>query len=66
MHEYIKVLCNILDIPVYQNPIESLHVMLTLYSEFKNNPFLAKGGPGGGAPIGMAGMGGEGTVFMGN
>lgn len=38
--QYIKVLCNILDIPTYNNPVESLHVMFTLYLEFKNNPFL--------------------------
>jgi len=64
MHDYIKVMCNILDIPVYQNPIESLHVMLTLYLEFKNNPFLAKGAQGGGAPVGMAGMGSQGQIFL--
>lgn len=55
MKDYIKVMCNILDIPVYQNPVESLHVMLTLYLEFKNNPFLAKGHLAG-APVGMGGM----------
>lgn len=36
--EYVKALCSILDIPVYDNPIESLHLMFTLYTEFKNNP----------------------------
>jgi intraflagellar transport protein 46 len=55
MPDYIKVMCNILDIPVYQNPVESLHIMLTLYLEFKNNPFLAKGHLAG-APVGMGGM----------
>lgn len=34
----VKVVCGILDIPVYENPVESLHVLFTLYLEFKNNP----------------------------
>jgi len=36
--EYAKVLCSILGIPTYDNPIESLHLMFSLYIEFKNNP----------------------------
>lgn len=36
--DYVKVLSSILDIPVYDNPIESLHLMFSLYLEFKNNP----------------------------
>jgi intraflagellar transport protein 46 len=36
--EFSKVLCSILDIPVYDNPIESLHLMFSLFIEFKNNP----------------------------
>lgn len=36
--EYSKVLCSILDIPTYENPIESLHLMFSLYMDFKNNP----------------------------
>lgn len=35
---YSKMLCALLDIPVYENPVESLHVLFTLYLEFKNNP----------------------------
>lgn len=35
--EYTKVLCTILDIPVYENPVESLHLMFTLFSEFRGN-----------------------------
>ncbi len=35
--EYSKVLCSILDIPIYDNPIESVHLLFTLYSEFMNN-----------------------------
>lgn len=38
LSDYVKVLCSLLDIPVYDNPIESLHVMFTLYQDFKNNP----------------------------
>lgn len=57
--DYAKALCNLLDIPVYDNPIESLHLMFTLYLEFKNNPHFqsrladnqadAKNGGAGGA-----------------
>jgi intraflagellar transport protein 46 len=36
--EYAKILCTILDIPTYDNPIESLHVLFTLFIEFRNNP----------------------------
>jgi intraflagellar transport protein 46 len=36
--EYAKVLCTLLDIPTYDNPIESLHLMFSLYTDFKNNP----------------------------
>lgn len=35
--EYIDVICGILDIPVYKSRIHSLHVLFTLYSEFKNS-----------------------------
>ncbi len=37
---YAKLVCTLLDIPVYDNPIESLHVLFTLYLEFKNNPIF--------------------------
>ena len=41
LSDYSKVACNILDIPVYQglpnSLVESLHVMFTLYSAFKEN-----------------------------
>lgn len=59
--EYAKVLCSILDIPVYDNPIESLHLLFSLFVEFKNNPHFQnriipdpsadgkEGGGGGGA-----------------
>jgi intraflagellar transport protein 46 len=42
LEEYCKMACNIIDIPVYdsnptKNLIESLHVMFSLYSAFKEN-----------------------------
>lgn len=36
--EYAKLLCSILDIPVYENPVESLHLLFTLFTDFRNNP----------------------------
>ena len=41
--DLVQVLCNALDIPVYDNPIESLHVMFSLFLEFKNNPYFNGG-----------------------
>jgi intraflagellar transport protein 46 len=38
LFEYTKILCSILDIPIYDNIIESLHVMLSLFIDFRNNP----------------------------
>lgn len=47
--EYAKVLCSILDIPTYENPVESLHLMFSLYVDFRDNPhFQAMRGGGGG------------------
>ncbi|XP_066911855.1 intraflagellar transport protein 46 homolog isoform X1 [Clytia hemisphaerica] len=37
LSEYVDVICSILDIPVYKDRIQSLHVLFTLYSEFKNS-----------------------------
>jgi intraflagellar transport protein 46 len=37
LEQYIKIVCALLDIPVYENLTESLHVLFTLYSEFKSN-----------------------------
>jgi hypothetical protein len=63
MHDFVKVMCNLLDIPVYQNHVESLHVLFTLFAEFKNNPFL-QGGGGGGVGGSLAGMGAGSNVLM--
>eukprot|EP00760_Papus_ankaliazontas_P039207 PhM_4_TR9513/c1_g1_i3/m.98248/K19682/IFT46; intraflagellar transport protein 46 len=35
--QYVKVLCALLDIPTHTSLVESLHVMFTLYMEFKSN-----------------------------
>lgn len=34
---FAQMVCALLDIPVYEKTTESLHVLFTLYSEFKNN-----------------------------
>ncbi|XP_063798700.1 intraflagellar transport protein 46 homolog isoform X2 [Pseudophryne corroboree] len=34
---YIDVICGILDIPVHKSRIQSLHVLFSLFSEFKNS-----------------------------
>lgn len=40
LSEYARTLCGILDIPIYENPIESLHQMFSLYTDFRKNPHL--------------------------
>jgi intraflagellar transport protein 46 len=35
--QYVRVMCSILDIPTYGSLVESLHVMFTLYCEFRAN-----------------------------
>lgn len=35
--QYIRTLCAVLDIPTYQSLIDSLHVMFTLYEDFRFN-----------------------------
>lgn len=35
--EYIDMICAILDIPFYKSRIQSLHLLFSLYSEFKNS-----------------------------
>lgn len=54
--EYAKLLCSIVDIPTYDNPIESLHLLFNLFIEFKSNPhFQARGDiPADGAVFGDA------------
>ena len=38
--DLVRICCSILDIPVYNSLTESLHVLFTLYSEFKANVHL--------------------------
>ena len=38
LSSFVQIVCNVLDIPVYNNPIEALHVLFTLLLEFKSNP----------------------------
>lgn len=56
MKTFTKMVCALLDIPVHDNPIESLHLLFSLYAEFKSNPFFkhaldvdAAAGSGGGS-----------------
>mmetsp|Transcript_1188 Transcript_1188/g.4084 ORF Transcript_1188/g.4084 Transcript_1188/m.4084 type:complete len:427 (-) Transcript_1188:2794-4074(-) len=45
--DYAKVICALLDIPVQENPIESLHALFSLYLAFKaNNHFSRQYGLG--------------------
>lgn len=70
LKEYAAVICALMDIPVYNSTIQSLHVLFTLYSEFKTNQHfmnmqaansLPTGAGGAGAGAG-AGSGGANTM----
>ncbi len=37
LEQYVDIVCTILDIPVHKSRIQALHVLFTLYSEFKNS-----------------------------
>jgi len=37
LSQYADIVCAILDIPVHKSRVQSLHVLFTLYSEFKNS-----------------------------
>ncbi|KAG1680257.1 Intraflagellar transport protein 46 [Nymphon striatum] len=37
LSEYVDILCAFLDIPVYKSKVQSLHMFLSLYSQFKNS-----------------------------
>lgn len=39
--DYARVLCALMDVPVYDNIIESLHVVFSLYMAFMENPHFA-------------------------
>ncbi|CDI97188.1 intraflagellar transport protein 46 [Echinococcus multilocularis] len=42
LKEYVEIICAIMDIPVYGNCIESLHLLFSLYMEFKNSQHFQK------------------------
>merc|ERR1719238_2710077 len=70
LKEYAAVICAMMDIPVYNSTIQSLHVLFTLYSEFKTNQHFmniqaANTAPPSAAGAGAgAGSGGAGTNTM--
>ncbi|KAK4291145.1 hypothetical protein Pmani_036008 [Petrolisthes manimaculis] len=35
--DYVDIICGVLDIPAYKSRVQSLHVLFTLYSVFKNS-----------------------------
>ncbi|XP_064478603.1 intraflagellar transport protein 46 homolog [Ornithodoros turicata] len=37
LEDYVTMICVLLDIPVYKSKVQSLHVLFTLYAEFKNS-----------------------------
>merc|ERR1712159_315449 len=37
IQEYASVLCALLDVPIHGSTVQSLHVIFTLYAEFKAN-----------------------------
>ncbi|GBM47088.1 Intraflagellar transport protein 46 [Araneus ventricosus] len=37
LEEYVELICGIMDIPVYRSKIQSLHVLFTLFLEFRNS-----------------------------
>lgn len=51
LEEFARVACALLDIPVHGSLVQSLHVLFTLYHEFRSNVHfqsLQGGGAGGG------------------
>lgn len=47
LQNYIRLIASILDVPVYNQMTETLHVIFTLYSEFKSNQHFSKTDAGG-------------------
>jgi intraflagellar transport protein 46 len=35
--QYVDIICGLLDIPIHKSRIQSLHLLFTLFSEFKNS-----------------------------
>ena len=79
LQSYVRMVCAMLDIPVYGSLTEALHVLFTLYSDFKANVHfqqqlateqqsmgMEEGGGFGGGDMGMGGMGmGDGMGYPG-
>ncbi|KAM7540713.1 hypothetical protein Aperf_G00000047015 [Anoplocephala perfoliata] len=42
LKDYVDIICAIMDIPIYNNRIESLHLLFSLYMEFKNSQHFQK------------------------
>lgn len=40
LNTYVDIICALLDIPVYKSRVQSIHVLLSLYSEFKNSEVI--------------------------
>jgi intraflagellar transport protein 46 len=45
LQDFVKVIAVLLDVPVHSDYTDTLHVIFTLYSEFKNNPHFSPGLP---------------------
>lgn len=50
LEEYSRVVCALLDIPVKGNIVESLHLMFTLYQQFKECNYFTNAGSRGSTP----------------
>lgn len=37
LSDYVDIVCNLFDIPVYKNKIQSLHMLFSLYAAIKNS-----------------------------
>ncbi|CAM9340502.1 unnamed protein product, partial [Sphacelaria rigidula] len=48
LEDYARMMCAVMDIPVYDNLIESMHVLFTTYMEFNSNAHFMQLGGGGG------------------
>ena len=62
--ELVRIVCALLDIPVYSSLTESLHVLFSLYSDFKANVHFQQQIGEEGGMSGMDGMGGSDGMGM--
>ena len=61
---YVRTVCGILDIPIYGSLTESLHVLFSLYSDFKANVHFQQQLEASEAPNGAMGFDGGGAEAM--